>query len=56
MAMHSTQTDPGGCILGFCLASHVPPLVQVPVEVGAGNLERMVAKLLPSTQVQCSAR
>ena len=55
MAMHSTQTDPGDCILAYCLASHAPPLVQVPVAVGAGNLERMAAKLLPSTLVQCSA-
>lgn len=57
MAMRSTRTDPGGCILGFCLTNNDPPLVQVPVEAEpvAGSLDRMGGKVLPLTLVQCSA-
>jgi hypothetical protein len=55
MAMRSTQTDPGDCILEFCLTNIDPPLVQVPAEVEAGSLGRMGGKVLPLTLVPCSA-
>jgi hypothetical protein len=55
MAMCSIQTDPGDCILGFCLTNNDPPPVQVPVEPEAGSLDRMGGKVLPLTLVQCSA-
>jgi hypothetical protein len=53
--MRSTRTDLRDYISGFCLASSVLPLAQVPAEAAAEGLGRTGPKVPLLTLAQCSA-